>query len=68
MKRDILTFLSAFNKPSTKILPQLKNDTGKTLIQTVSKSGSTPTTHLLSYPQRVQPSLQIQLQCPVQKN
>jgi L-ascorbate metabolism protein UlaG (beta-lactamase superfamily) len=43
MKRDILTFLSVFNKTSTRIIPQLQNDTGKTLIQIVSKSGSTPT-------------------------
>ncbi len=43
MKKNPLAFLSIFNKPSTKLIPKLKNDTGKTLIQTVSKSGSTPT-------------------------
>jgi L-ascorbate metabolism protein UlaG (beta-lactamase superfamily) len=38
-----LFICSLFTVEDSKIIPKLKNDTGKTLIQTVSKSSSTPT-------------------------
>ena len=38
-----LFICSLFTVEDSKIIPQLKNDTGKTLIQTVSKSSTTPT-------------------------
>ncbi len=43
MKLPFMVISSLFGRESIQVLPKLKNDTGKTVIQTVSKSSFTPT-------------------------
>jgi L-ascorbate metabolism protein UlaG (beta-lactamase superfamily) len=43
MKLPFMVIYSLFGKESVQVLPKLKNETGKTIIQTVSKSSFTPT-------------------------